>query len=395
MKKSLIISSMAVGCLALVVGLVLAPKLYAASGGSSQTAQSIMVSMTPDSNAFQISGTTTWTFDRDCAEADYTASAGGWDGNTPTCTGNTTNCAPANQPTPPPAPPVDPHGPNSIEHHAQQDRCTFFCGGTLDGWNYTNTQTVDGLNGHGNWTFTYNYTVTTVGSVGEATCWTCDQSGGGAVDVKFCGFVAGESFLKKARDNSGWDKKYSFTLTAPDPITGLPVSRVTNVMATLQASTDMGTTWNDVQGPFALDTSSIVSCGRPNDLATFCDNAGIPTDYVYDANAGFGGNVAAVGNFLHSSISGHLAPDLTNNIMSGVPPSPDNFPNNNNNLCPYSETAPFSVDFPGITQAGNYRVHVTGTVKGNAGVADQTFSVTGGGTVIGGCDGCTPVCNPE
>jgi hypothetical protein len=81
--------------------------------------------------------------------------------------------------------------------------------------------------------------------------------------------------------------------------------------------------------------------------------------------------------------------------MSGVPPSPDNFPNNNNNLCPYSETAPFSVDFPGITQAGNYRVHVTGTVKGNAGVADQTFSVTGGGTVIGGCDGCTPVCNPE
>ena len=52
--------------------------------------------------------------------------------------------------------------------------------------------------------------------------------------------------------------------------------------------------------------------------------------------------------------------------------SPDNFPNNNNNLCPYSETAPFFVDFPGITQAGNYRVHVTGTVKGNAAVADQT-----------------------
>ncbi len=107
-----------------------------------------------------------------------------------------------------------------FEHHAQQDRCTFFCGGTLEGWNYTNTATVNGLNGHGNWTFTYNYNVATIGSVGEATCWSCDQSGGGAVDVKFCGFVAGESFLKKARDNSGWDKKYSFTLTEPDPITG-------------------------------------------------------------------------------------------------------------------------------------------------------------------------------
>ena len=54
-------------------------------------------------------------------------------------------------------------------------------------------------------------------------------------------------------------KKYSFTLTEPDPITGLPVSRVTNVMATLQRSTDGGITWFDVQGPFAPDTSNIVS----------------------------------------------------------------------------------------------------------------------------------------
>src|SRR6266566_3012025 len=132
MKKTLIISSMALGCLTLAVGLVLVPKVHAAGSGSSQTAQSIMVNMTPNSNAFQITGTTTWTFDRDCAEADYTASAGVWNGNTPTCTGNAGDCAPTNQPTPPPAPPVDPHGPDSIEHHAQQDRCTFFCGGTLD-----------------------------------------------------------------------------------------------------------------------------------------------------------------------------------------------------------------------------------------------------------------------
>ena len=168
MKKSFIISSLTVGCLALALGLVLAPKLHAAAPNSSQTAQSIMVDMTPNSNAFQITGTTTWTFDRDCAEADYTGSAGVWNGNTPTCVGNATNCAAGNQPPAPPAPPIDPHGPNSTEHHAQQDRCTFFCGGTLDGWNYTNTEMVNGLNGHGNWTFTYNYNVTTVGSVNEA-----------------------------------------------------------------------------------------------------------------------------------------------------------------------------------------------------------------------------------
>jgi hypothetical protein len=79
--------------------------------------------------------------------------------------------------------------------------------------------------------------------------------------------------------------------------------------------------------------------------------------------------------------------------MSGVPPSPDNFAGNDHSLCNYSDTAPFFVDFPGITQAGMYRIHVTGTVKGNAGVADQTFNVTngGGGTVL--VNGCNdPMC---
>jgi hypothetical protein len=391
MKKTLTISSMAIACLALAVGLVLVPKAHAAA--PSQTAQSIMVDGNFNSTAYQISGTTTWTFHRDCAEADYTASAGVWDGNTPTCTGGGSggvNCLPANQPTPPPAPPADPHGPDSIEHHAQQDRCTFFCGGTLDGWNYTNTQTVNGLNGHGNWTFTYNYSVTTIGSVDPATCWTCEQTGG-SVDVKFCGFVAGESFLKKGRDNTGWDKKYSFTLTEPDPITGLPVSRVTNVTVTLQRSTDAGLTWFDVQGPLALDTSNIVSCGKPTDSVggTFCDNAGTPVDYPYSGNAGVAGNAAVYG-YLH--YPGAMAAALTNDIMSGIAPSQDNFPNNNNNLCAYSQTAPFFAEFSGLTDAGMYQLHITGTVKGNAGIADQQFNVTGGGTIIGGCPDCAPAC---
>jgi len=59
MKKSFIITSMALGCLALALGLVLAPKIHAASGGSSQTAQSIMVNMTPNSGAFEIGGSVT------------------------------------------------------------------------------------------------------------------------------------------------------------------------------------------------------------------------------------------------------------------------------------------------------------------------------------------------
>src|SRR5437763_15856731 len=91
----------------------------------------------------------------------------------------------------------------------------------------------------------------------------------------------------------------------------------------------------------------------------------------------------------------YLAPDYTDNIMSGTPPSPDNFAGNNHSLCNYSDTAPFHVEFLGIGQAGNYRVHVTGTVKGNSAVANQTFDVASGGggtvTVHGGTDTPWPI----
>ena len=53
---------MALGCLALALSLMLAPKIHAASGGSSQTAQSIMVNMTPNSGAFEIGGSVTWSY---------------------------------------------------------------------------------------------------------------------------------------------------------------------------------------------------------------------------------------------------------------------------------------------------------------------------------------------
>jgi hypothetical protein len=205
------------------------------------------------------------------------------------------------------------------------------------------------------------------------------------VDIAFCGFVAGESFLKKSRDNSGWTTKYSFSLTEPDPITGLPASRVTNVMATLQKSDDGGNTWTDVQGPVALDTSTIVSCGKQTDSAAFCDGLGPVVDYLYYGNAGCAGN-SAVFSFLHATCSARLAA-LTNDILSLAP---DDFPNNNNNLCTYSQTAPFHVEFPDIAEGGDYRVHVTGTVKGNSAIADQTFTVNSSGNVT--VNGCDPEC---
>jgi len=107
MKKTLIISSMAIVCLALAVGLVLAPKVHAASGGSSKTAQSVMVQTNLSNSAFEIVGDTTYHWDPQdsdaCAEGYYHAADGVWDGNTPDCSGSAANCAESNQP---PVPPV-------------------------------------------------------------------------------------------------------------------------------------------------------------------------------------------------------------------------------------------------------------------------------------------------
>ncbi len=42
----------------------------------------------------------------------------------------------------------------------------------------------------------------------------------------------------------------------------------------------------------------------------------------------------------------YLAPDYTDNILSGLNGSPDNFAGNDHSLCNYSDTAPFYVEFP-------------------------------------------------
>jgi len=379
---------MALGCIALAVSLAFVPKVHAASGGSSKTAQSVMVQTNLSNSAFEIVGDTTYHWDPQdsdlCAEGYYHAADGVWDQNTPDCNGNSTNCDPSNQPATPPAPAIDTNGPNSVGNHITQDRCTFFCGGTPDPWSYTQTVTVNGLNGHGNWTFTYNYNVTT-DPTAAGTCWHCAQSGGTA-EIAYCGFVAGESFLKKSRDNSGWTTKYSFSL-ADD----LGASRVINTTATLQKSTDGGVTFFAVQGPVSLDTSMLVNCGAPTDSAAFCDQLGAPADYTYFGNGGVFGN-STVYNNLHAP--GYLAGATTNFIMSNPP---DDFPNNNNNLCGYSQTAPFHGSFT-VTEDGTYQIVVAGTVKGNAAIGSQNFSVTSTGTVGGACvhvcPDNLPPCNP-
>ena len=354
---------MALGCLALAVGLVFVPRVHAAQ--PSQTAQDVMVKTVLDNTAFQISGTTTYTFDRDCAEANYTAGAGTWDGTTPTCTGGGpggVNCAPANQPPVPAAPAPDAHGPNSIEHHAQQDRCIYYCGGTLSGWNYTQTSTVNGLNGRGNWTFTFNYSSSpNTAAVAAGTCWSCAETGG-TVDVGFSGFIASESYLNNR--NTG-TTKYSFTL-----LDSLGASRVIGATAQLQYSAD-GLFDDTVNAGTIAFTDPLPVTSTVN-------------DYLYFGNAGVFGN-SAVFSQLHANGGGKPATNVSAILLE------DNFINNNNDLTNGTvHEADFSGSFTGLTQAGSYRVVISGTVKDNAGSGFEAFSVTSSSTIIGGCDQCSP-----
>lgn len=220
------------------------------------------------------------------------------------------------------------------------------------------------------------------------TCWHCTETGGTA-EIAFCGFVAGESFVKK---NSGGNKsttKYSFTL-ADD----LGASRVINTSATLQKFNTDISIWENVGDPVPEDTSCLVNGG--DDSSTFCGNGGIcPTDpctgidYSYYGNAGVFGN-SGVYSYLHAPT--YMAAAYVTTILTQ-----DNFTNNDGDLCYYSQTAPFHGSFT-VTEEGSYRIVIAGTVKGNSAIGNQPFSVTSDTTVGGACvhesPDNLPPCNP-
>jgi hypothetical protein len=261
-------------------------------------------------------------------------------------------------------------GPDSVSNHAQDDRCIFFCGGTLPGWSYTQTRTVSGLNGKGNWTFTYNYTTTTAGAVAAGTCWASEVTGGTG-EVTYNGFVSSESCVQKS--GGTWQRKYSFTLLNSDLS-----SRVVNVSAQLQKETPTGSgNWLGVGDPIAF--------GSPLPVSTTVN------DYSYFGNGGVFGK-STVFPLLHGTGGGKLA-NLVTNILTGTSDgtAADNFSGNDNDLSAGNvHQADFGGSFTfGIGDEGNYRVAVTGTLKGNtaAGVPDVNFSVTSNLVTVGGC-GC-------
>jgi len=342
----------------------------AAASAQTQTAQSAMVALTPDSVAYEIAGTITWKFNGgNHTDVDLTGSAmsyytNQWDGvtPTPTCTGGGSNgCLTA------PAAPAVP-APDSIElqQRAQADRCTFFFGGTLGTGTYTKVVTVNVNSGapaqKGNWKFTYTYAITPMQAVASETAWTSEETGG-TVNLGFSGYVASESYQKQSTRH-----KYSFTMVDGG------ITRARNVSASLMngtatlASFDLNNVATGVD-PAIIDGLYVVGAGA---------------DFDYFANGGIFGN-SAVFTALHAPAR-KIANSVVK-ILTGADAAPaDNFAGNNNDLAAGNvHIGPYSGSFDGLTEPGTYTVVVAGSLKENSSSADFGFSVTSSLIQIGGC----------
>jgi hypothetical protein len=355
----------------LAAGLTLAA---APAFAQSQTAQSAMIDVTLDQTAYQIEGTITWTFQRGTHNEPGTAMAAFSNavlsGPTVTCSGSGTNCDLANQPAAPVPPPADEV---KLQQHAQGQRCTFFFGGTLATGGYDRSSVINGVNGKGNWSFTWTYAITpTTAVVAAGTAWTSEETGG-TVDVGFSGFVASESFLKQSAKS-----KYSFTMIEGG------VTRARNMFATLQVPDP-----NNVGGWLTVNTPVDLN-DVDTDGDTVLDGVAIvaaTVDFTYGANAGTFGN-SAVFPALHTGAAGAKVPNGVVNILTGASDgSPaDNFAGNNNDLASGNvHKALFASLFAGLTEDGSYRVLISGALKGNSSAGDLGFSIGSSLVQIGGC----------
>jgi hypothetical protein len=365
-------------CLSASMALAMAVSFLSPTNASAQVqnAQSAMVDVTFDSSAYQIDGTTTWTYDRDLAETYY---LNAWNGSAPVrgCSGGGANgCV-----TPPATPSAPAPLPNPLTQHAQQERCTFFSAGTLISNSYTQSVVIN-VNGSGipaaqkgNWTYVFTYAVTplTPGTVAAYTAWTSEVETT-TVDVAFTGFVASESFQKQ-----GSRSKYSFTMVDSG------VSRARNVVATLQKADGLGG-WIDIA---IADLNNVdTDADLVNDALAI---APALTNFTYFGNGGIFGN-SAVFAALHAT--GNKLANAVDNIVKGISDGSsfvDNFAGNDNDLASGNvHGGPFASTFLGLSDSGDYRVRVSGALKGNSGLADLGFSVGSSSVVIGGCTLPTP-----
>jgi hypothetical protein len=305
---------------------------------------------------FIIEGTSSWSYDRDCAAPYFDNLLAS--GPAVSCTGNATNCASTNAPTTVPgAPAPDVHKNTPVINQAA---CDFWTGTALGissvKQSYNQSVTVNGLNGKGNWTYTYTYNITANADPGaEHTCWNLDSSDTTNATLDFDARILGLSTMVQKGSTI---PKASFTLTDAYG------SRVQNLGYTLSDGS------NNVVASGPLGHTIKVGTDYPDQGYFF----GI----LYSANANAGvGNVAQLAQF-HNRLVG----DILNS---------DGFANNNTDkggaaTVHVADTDMVSLTIPAV---GNYVLGISGNIKGNDGSVASGFNVTSSVCVnAGSCSAC-------
>lgn len=297
---------------------------------ASETAQSIGITFNGVGESIELpAGDVTWEFDPNCAREFFHV------------VGTTGS----------PSPNAGQQG-AAITQVVMDNRCAFFEGGTLVGGTVnfgTKSVTVAPKN-----------TTTYPADVPAGQCWTMD---GEEVTetVDFQADIAGESLVMRNSGNDFWEKKFSFSL-----IDAEEGSRVHDVVYTLEEWD--GTTWQTVE---------TVNVGTVTDITSG------EWDHMYIANAGTFGDV------ISHLVSGYTIGAIIDD-EGGI--SGDNHENNNSTNSPDSDDNAEVAHGPThsftFSEAGSYRIRVNATVKGNAGVATHSITVTGGGGEVFGAPNC-------
>jgi hypothetical protein len=381
---------MALGCLTLAVGLVLAPKAHAAS--PTLTGQSIMVNLDA-AGTFTIHENQTWKYDEDAAAALFTNAP---DGNSlvvsncsshtsgPTTTVEATDpgvqspCDPGTVSVPVvPSPDASKLNGNGESDVVGDNKCKFLDGTALTGATYT--QNVDNsasctyvsdvkpINGGPNagkfnvtrrtvtktCTFTWTYNITPMQPSYEAfTAWYLySTNGGGNADVSIGATIAGES----VNSTKQWAHKYSFSIGGDiDP----RVSRVVNLVITVDGvQYAVGSTVvKNVPGSTPNPT-----VGTPAPYQTIFGADGA-LDFWYVENAGHNGHTELLNQ-----------PGDARTILNG-----DDFAGNNNGGADGAALSLAVMDAVELSLApGDHTITLTGTVKDNAAsTGDIPFSVS-------------------
>jgi hypothetical protein len=312
--------------------------LLATSGGNgaTQNGQSIMVTPTFE-DFILIQGSETWHLNLANARSYYTTNV---TGPTVTCTGSATNCGAANQPATPAAPAADPTEPSNAYFAAGGDknRCIFWNGGDPDApSSYTQSVTINGLNGNGNWKFTWTYSLVAPVGIAAHTAWDLISStSSGDAEVEITGFVAGQSVVKKIKAaKNDWAFKVSHTIND-----GLGGHRVVGLAYSVDGGTPV---YFDALTQLQLETG---------------------VDFYYSQNSGNNG-------FANLLVDGAFVNVIQNGGKAAYSGELDDFLGNNATL---GERVNFFG--PKVTLGdGTHSIVLTGTVKGNSGLGDLGINI--------------------